>query len=110
MNSTPSSDSARFLFSSFQSSTSPFAHIMASVVCTALLSSIAAAQPASHACSISQDAGIVQVRTGIGVIELQMIAGDILRVDAEPLGKTSPRTLVIDPSLRASGGGRIELS
>jgi len=83
---------------------------MASVVCTALLSSIAAAQPASHACSISQDAGIVQVRTGIGVIELQMIAGDILRVDAEPLGKTSPRTLVIDPSLRASGGGRIELS
>jgi len=110
MNSIPSSNSTRLLFNSFRSSTKLIAPIVASAVFAALACSMAAGQAASQGCTISQDGGTVQVHAANGVIELQMIAPDILRVDAEPQGKASPRTLVIDPSLETSGGRHMNVS
>lgn len=61
---------------------------------------IAPAQPAPSHCQIAPTRGGAHIVTNRGVIELQLIAPDILRVDAEPNGKSTPRTLVIDPALQ----------
>lgn len=68
---------------------------------TILATGLALAQAAPPACQISQTADGAHITSDRGVIELEIIAPNILRIDAEPGGKTSPRTLVMDAALKA---------
>jgi hypothetical protein len=72
------------------------------------LAAFAHAQPS--ACRISEAPGGARVVADSGTVELQVIDANILRVDAEPGGKISPRTLVIDPALKAAGNPQIQVS
>jgi len=60
------------------------------------------AQPVPPMCHISETARGVQVTSGEGVIDLEILGPNLLRVDIRPGGKTSPRTLVMDPNLKAA--------
>lgn len=61
------------------------------------------AQPISGHCEISESARGMRVTSEDGVIDLEIVESNLLRVDIQPHGKTSPRTLVMDPNLKASG-------
>jgi len=45
----------------------------------------------------------VHITSGADVLDVEEIAPNILHVHIQPDGQTSPRTLVIDPGLKASG-------
>ncbi|MGB6744293.1 MAG: TIM-barrel domain-containing protein [Terracidiphilus sp.] len=59
------------------------------------------AQVASKNLNITETVHGVHIVAGPGTIDVEMIAGNILRVDVQPDGKKSPRTLVLDPALTA---------
>ncbi|HEV2327029.1 MAG TPA: TIM-barrel domain-containing protein [Terracidiphilus sp.] len=60
-------------------------------------------------CQISPSSDGVQIVTGAGKVELQLIDPGILRVDAEPEGRTSPRTLVMEPALKSYARASVSL-
>lgn len=60
----------------------------------------AGAQATSHAPAIAEKAGEVRITSAAGVLQVEMIGENILRVDVQPGGKKSPRTLVLDPALK----------
>ncbi|HWB95847.1 MAG TPA: TIM-barrel domain-containing protein, partial [Bryobacteraceae bacterium] len=64
----------------------------------------------SQDCRLEEHPGnILTVTTVAGTVELQALRGNILRIDVRPAGKSSPRTLVLDPALQASPGLRVTL-
>lgn len=77
-----------------------FAFRMSSSLALLLATAAVSAQP----CRVSKSAGGAQITVGTNTIELQLLAPDILRVDAEPANKATPRTLVIDPALKPQTG------
>ena len=59
-------------------------------------------QPISQKCQMSETARGVHVTSGDGVMDLEILGPNLLRIDIQPNGKTSPRTLVMDPNLKVS--------
>ncbi len=57
-------------------------------------------EPVSQKCQVSQTTRGVHVTSGIGVMDLEILGSNLVRVDIQPYGKTSPRTLVMDPNLK----------
>jgi alpha-glucosidase len=58
-------------------------------------------QSVSSAPRIEETTGSLRIATGAGVLQVEMIAPNILRVSVQLVGKPSPRTLVIDPNFNA---------
>lgn len=58
-------------------------------------------QTITAACQVAKVPGGARLTSADGIIDLEVLGPNILRVDVQPQGKTSPRTLVMDPSLRA---------
>jgi alpha-glucosidase (family GH31 glycosyl hydrolase) len=87
-----------------------FHRIAAGVVLFILCALRLAAAP-SQDCRLEERPGkILVVTTAAGTVELEVLQANILRVDVRPAGKTSPRTLVLDPSLNAAAGIDVALS
>jgi len=80
-----------------------------SLTLLATVASTASAQPATSACTITQSDRGVHLTSSGGVIDLELLAPNILRVDAQPEGKQSPRTIVIDPALQPEGDLRVSI-
>jgi alpha-glucosidase len=57
------------------------------------------AQAVMSAPRIEETAGSLRIATDAGILHVEMIASNILRVSVQQTGKPSPRTLVIDPNL-----------
>jgi alpha-glucosidase (family GH31 glycosyl hydrolase) len=51
---------------------------------------------------IAEIANGIHVTSDAGVVEFEMIRSNILRVDVQPAGKRSGRTLVMDPNLKSA--------
>jgi alpha-glucosidase len=65
----------------------------------------------SQDCHLEQRPGnILAVTTAAGTVEIEPIRANILRIDVRPGGKSSPRTLVLDPALEASQGLQASLN
>src|ERR1035437_1870798 len=60
------------------------------------------AQSVSFVPRIEETTGSLRIATDAGVLNVEMIASNMLRVSVQPAGKPSPRTLVIDPDFNAS--------
>lgn len=60
------------------------------------------AQSASHSCTTSTSDHGVRMTTDAGTIDLEILQTNILRVDVQPGGERSPRTIVLDPTLKAA--------
>jgi len=59
-------------------------------------------QTRSQTCHTSETARGLRVTSGDGVMDLEILGPNVLRIDIQPHGRTSPRTLVMDPNLKAS--------
>jgi len=59
-------------------------------------------QAAREHCQIAETARGVHLTSPAGNIDLEILGSNLLRIDIQPQGKTSPRTLVIDPNLKAA--------
>lgn len=57
-------------------------------------------QNPSQSCQVVPVPRGARLTSSAGVIELELLGPNILRVDVQPHGQTSPRTLVMDPALR----------
>lgn len=81
-------------------------NVRALVCVAALLAGVTilwAQQPAVEKCTASGPAGsTVRITCPSGTIEVEMLEQNVLRVDVHPGGRTSSRTLVIDPDLKTS--------
>jgi alpha-glucosidase len=64
----------------------------------------------SQNCHIDERSGGIVVTTQSGSVEMDVLRANVLRVDVRPDEKSSPRTLVIDPDLKASGGLEISIT
>jgi alpha-glucosidase len=64
---------------------------------------VAASQPAST------DAPQIRVVHGADVVEVQAVAPNIVRIHFQPGGKTTPRTLVMDPGVQPVGTNSVRL-
>jgi alpha-glucosidase len=53
-------------------------------------------------CKLTETAHGAQVTSDAGMIDVEVFEPNVLRVDVRPGGKRSPRTLVMDPGLKAS--------
>jgi alpha-glucosidase len=62
--------------------------------------SAASAQSAVSGCTITQADRGVHLASNDGVIDVELLQANILRVDVQPEGKRSPRTIVMDPALK----------
>ncbi len=62
------------------------------------------------ACNIEEKAGGILVTGPTGSLEIEALRANILRVDVRLAGKSSPRTLVIDPALKASAGLKVSIT
>lgn len=58
------------------------------------------AQVSSSAPQVHETAGQVHILSSEGTMQVEMSGENVLRVDVQPEGKTSPRTLVMDPNLK----------
>lgn len=67
-------------------------------------------QHPSPTCAISATADGVRIDAANGVVHLQVIESNILRVDVKPNGEASPRTLVMDPHLSSTGRTHVAVS
>jgi alpha-glucosidase (family GH31 glycosyl hydrolase) len=71
---------------------------------------LAAAAP-SDDCHLEERSGkILAATTAAGTVELELLRTNVLRVDVRLAGKSSSRTLVLDPSLTRTAGIDIALS
>jgi alpha-glucosidase (family GH31 glycosyl hydrolase) len=66
-------------------------------------------QPISQKCEISETALGVHVINGDGSIDLEILGPNLLRIDIQPHGRTSPRTLVMDPKLKVSEPAQVSV-
>ncbi|MGC1781458.1 MAG: TIM-barrel domain-containing protein [Acidobacteriaceae bacterium] len=67
------------------------------------------AQLAAPNCGIQKTAHGARVTSNAGTIDLEMLAPNILRVDVQSDGKTSPRTLVMDPDLKPAENFQVSI-
>jgi alpha-glucosidase len=76
-------------------------HLKIAIVLAGLVISVAPVwgQSASPDVQITATVNGARVVSAAGSIEVEMLATNILRVDVQPNGKKSPRTLVLDPNL-----------
>ena len=79
-------------------------HVVRSAVLLLLLGCLGSgwAQSVSFVPRIEEATGSLRIATDAGVLNVEMIASNMLRVSVQPAGKPSPRTLVIDPEFKAT--------
>lgn len=74
--------------------------VLRALLLCAIFPAFSLAQTVAHTCQSVDIPHGVRLEMDDGVLEIEALRANILRIDVQPKGKISPRTLVMDPRLK----------